>query len=76
MLNFVQVLQLFTMALTNNWDTLIMIIKDEKTRRILYLLSWFIFATVTAIIIWPYSKIVAILFFVVVTIVSFLSLRR
>ena len=44
-----------------------MIIKDEKTRRIMTLLSWFLLATVTAIIIWRYSKIIAVLVFILIT---------
>ncbi|MDW5564762.1 hypothetical protein [Streptococcus mutans] len=45
----------------------------NRTRKIIYLLSWFIFAIVTAVIIWRYSKIIAALVFIAITAVSIFS---
>lgn len=45
----------------------------NRTRKIIYLLSWFIFAIVTAVIIWRYSKIIAALVFTAITAVSIFS---
>lgn len=45
----------------------------NRARKIIYLLSWFIFAIVTAIIIWRYSKIIAVLVFIAITAVSIFS---
>lgn len=45
----------------------------NRTRKIIYLLSWFLFAIVTAVIIWRYSKIIAALVFIAITAVSIFS---
>ncbi|WP_019323878.1 hypothetical protein [Streptococcus mutans] len=45
----------------------------NRTRKIIYLLSWFIFAIVTSVIIWRYSKIIAALVFIAITAVSIFS---
>ncbi|MGT2650006.1 hypothetical protein ACVRWB_05500 [Streptococcus troglodytae] len=45
----------------------------NRTRKIIYVLSWFIFAIVTAVIIWRYSKIIAALVFIAITAVSIFS---
>lgn len=45
----------------------------NRTRKIIYLLSWFLFAIVTAVIIWCYSKIIATLVFIAITAVSIFS---
>lgn len=41
--------------------------RENQTRKIIYLLSWFVLATVTAVIIWRYSKIIAALVFILIT---------
>ncbi|WP_019317607.1 hypothetical protein [Streptococcus mutans] len=45
----------------------------NRTRKIIYVLSWFLFAIVTAVIIWRYSKIIAALVFIAITAVSIFS---
>lgn len=45
----------------------------NRTRKIIYLLSWFLFAIVTAVITWRYSKIIAALVFIAITAVSIFS---
>lgn len=44
-----------------------MIIKDEKTRRIIFLLSWLLLATGLALVEWSNSRIVAIILFTILT---------
>lgn len=44
-----------------------MIIKDEKTRRIIFLLSWLLLATGLALVEWSNSRIVAIVLFTILT---------
>ncbi|EMC30430.1 hypothetical protein SMU86_05888 [Streptococcus mutans U2A] len=50
-----------------------MIIKDEKTRRIIFLLSWFLLATGLALVEWSHSKIIAILLFTIITVMAVFS---
>lgn len=56
-----------------------MIIKDEKTRRIMTLLSWFLLATSLALIEWSNSKIIATIIFILITamaLFSFFSIKK
>ena len=50
-----------------------MIIKDEKTRRIIFLLSWLLLATGLALVEWSHSKIIAILLFTIITVMAVFS---
>lgn len=50
-----------------------MIIKDEKTRRIIFLLSWLLLATGLALVEWSHSKIIAILLFTMITVMAVFS---
>ena len=50
-----------------------MIIKDEKTRRIIFLLSWLLLATGLALVEWSHSKIIAILLFSIITVMAVFS---
>lgn len=50
-----------------------MIIKDEKTRRIIFLLSWLLLATDLALVEWSHSKIIAILLFTIITVMAVFS---
>ncbi|MFM1621529.1 hypothetical protein AB6P15_08060 [Streptococcus mutans] len=50
-----------------------MIIKDEKTRRIVFLLSWLLLATGLALVEWSHSKIIAILLFTIITVMAVFS---
>ncbi|VEI60845.1 Uncharacterised protein [Streptococcus mutans] len=53
--------------------------RENQTRKIIYLLSWFVLATVTAVIIWRYSKIIAALVFILITamaLFSFFSIKK
>lgn len=47
-----------------------MIIKDEKTRKIIFLLSWLLLATGLALVEWSHSKIIAILLFTIITVMA------
>ena len=49
------------------------IIKDEKTRRIIFLLSWLLLATGLALVEWSHSKIIAILLFTIITVMAVFS---
>ncbi|MGT2923691.1 hypothetical protein ACVR0O_00565 [Streptococcus caviae] len=50
--------------------------RENQIRRILYLLSWFIFAMVTAVIIWRYSKIAAIVLVILITAVTVFVMKK
>ncbi|EMB54545.1 hypothetical protein SMU56_01407 [Streptococcus mutans N29] len=56
-----------------------MIIKDEKTRKIIFLLSWLLLATSLALVEWSHSKIIAIVLFTIITVMavfSFFSMKK
>ncbi|MGT2750914.1 hypothetical protein ACVRXF_08470 [Streptococcus orisasini] len=50
--------------------------RENQLRRVLYLLSWFIFAMVTAVIIWRYSKIAAIVLVILITAVTGFVMKK
>lgn len=53
-----------------------MIIKDEKTRRLVTLLSWFLLAAGLALVEWSNSKIIAILIVIIITAMAVFSFFR